>query len=260
MSVRVMSAVFDRYPSKGAGETLLALALADVARDDGALMLNDSVDELARKTRQSRRGVQLQLRRMEHIGWLHAVRASDGGRGRCSVYRIDQVWIGGGELVPPVAAETANPAASNRELGSPSYRPLRPNTNTPQPPKGGKPDLHEPKANAKPVRKPSQALSLPQWLDRCKADGLIPIPPDDAVHGYCAKVRIGDDILALHWAEFKLRRSENAKRQADWRRTFRNSVRDNWFRLWFIAAGQPAQLTTTGRQAQAAHAFHVDPA
>ncbi len=99
MSVEVMSAVFKRYPN-GGGEMLLALALADRARDDGVLMQIDSVAELARKTRQTERGVQIQLRRMCEMGWLHLVRQSDGGRGRSSVYRIDQAWINGSALQP----------------------------------------------------------------------------------------------------------------------------------------------------------------
>lgn len=80
----------------------------------------------------------------------------------------------------------------------------------------------------------------------------MPVPEGDPIFGYCDRVGIGRDILALHWAEFKTRRGESAKRQADWRQTFRNSVRDNWYRLWFIAPGQLAQLTTSGRQALAA--------
>lgn len=97
-------------------------------------------------------------------------------------------------------------------------------------------------------------LLIGEWLALCREKGEMPIPADDPVYAYCAKVGIPDDLLALQWAEFKLRRGESTKRQADWRRAFRNSVRDNWYRLWYIAPGQAAQLTTTGRQAAAAHA------
>jgi hypothetical protein len=97
------------------------------------------------------------------------------------------------------------------------------------------------------------AVSLQQWLERCKSEGSMPIPADDPVYAYADRVGISTEILALHWAEFKLRRGESTKRQADWRATFRNSVRDNWYRIWYIGPGQPAHLTTTGRQALAAH-------
>lgn len=60
--------VFDFYPT-GGGEMLLALSLADFANDDGGSIF-PSVATLARKTRQSPRSVQYQLRRMERGGFL----------------------------------------------------------------------------------------------------------------------------------------------------------------------------------------------
>ena len=51
MSVKVMTAVFERYPV-GGGEMLLALALADHASDDGTRVY-PSVKALAEKTRQA---------------------------------------------------------------------------------------------------------------------------------------------------------------------------------------------------------------
>lgn len=258
-----MAAVFERYPA-GGGEMLLALALADVARDDGRLMINDSVPELARKTRQTERGVRLQLARMRAMGWLRVVAASDGGRGRVSRYAIDQGWINGGELqahpapdgdenpeprsgfAPP---ETLNAATQNPEPRSGVYRPRRPNTNTPpNPPQGGNTGSSVDGGNA---ASKTRLLTLTAWLEQCRERGETPIPADDPVFGYCDRVGIGRDILRLHWAEFKARRSEARKRQADWRQTFRNSVRDNWFRLWFIPPGRPAELTSAGRQALA---------
>lgn len=262
-----MAAVFERYPA-GGGEMLLALALADVARDDGRLMINDSVPELARKTRQTERGVRLQLARMRAMGWLHCVAASDGGRGRVSHYAIDQGWINGGELLAHPAPdgdenpehgsglappETLNAATQNPEPRSGAYRPIRPNTNTPPNPPlqamGGEAGLSVGKCRSASQRR---LWTLKAWLDDCKQRGETPIPDGDPVFAYCDRVGIGRNILELHWAEFKLRRMEAGKRQADWRRTFRNSVRDNWFRLWFMPPGRPAELTSAGRQALAA--------
>jgi hypothetical protein len=118
VSVKAMSAVFERYPA-GGGEMLLALALADVARDDGVLMLNDSIAELARKTRQTERGVQKQLKRMQDIGWLTCVRQSDGGRNRVSVYRINAEWIAGAELPAQGASDARAGAAEPDENPEP---------------------------------------------------------------------------------------------------------------------------------------------
>lgn len=98
MSVKVMNAVFERYPS-GGGEMLLALALADHASDDGTRVY-PSIKALAEKTRQSERSVQYQLRRMQESGWLILVNAGNGGRSMHSEYRISLDWIKGAEIAP----------------------------------------------------------------------------------------------------------------------------------------------------------------
>lgn len=96
MSVKVMSAVFDRYPN-GGGEMVLALALADHASDDGTRVF-PGVKALAIKTRQSERTVQYQLRRMEEAGWLILVGAGNGGRSMAREYRISLDWIQGADF------------------------------------------------------------------------------------------------------------------------------------------------------------------
>jgi len=98
MSVKVMNAVFDRYPN-GGGEMLLALALADHAHEDGRHIF-PSVEHLAEKTRQSVRSVQYQLRRMQDAGWLILVNSGNGGRQMHSEYRISLDWINGAEIAP----------------------------------------------------------------------------------------------------------------------------------------------------------------
>lgn len=98
MSVKVMTAVFDRYPN-GGGEMLLALALADHASDDGSRVF-PSVKALSDKTRQSERTVQYQLRRMEESGWLILVGTGNGGRSMAREYRISLDWIKGADIAP----------------------------------------------------------------------------------------------------------------------------------------------------------------
>lgn len=95
MSVKVMSAIFDRYPH-GGGEMLLALALADHAHEDGT-SVRPSVKLLAKKTRQSERTVQYQLRKMQAYGWLILVRNSSGKPGYPNEYKINSAWLTGAE-------------------------------------------------------------------------------------------------------------------------------------------------------------------
>lgn len=99
MSVRVMNAVFERYPN-GGGEMLLALALADHASDDGTRVY-PSIKALAEKTRQSERSVQYQLRAMEASGWLILVNSGNGGRSQNREYVISSDWLKGAEIAPP---------------------------------------------------------------------------------------------------------------------------------------------------------------
>lgn len=269
MSVKVMSAVFERYPAgsgnKGRpGEMLLALALADVSRDDGVLMINDSVGELARKTRQTERGVQIQLRHMEAIGWLARTKASDGGRCCVSVYRINAAWIAGGELaaanadgapsVEPAcgtktpnqaASKTPNQAAQNPELSSGAIEPLIPKRLIhPPAPQGG--------------RDGSVGLiTMKTWLDECKAGGVLAIPDDDPVWAFAEAAGLTEDLVALAWWVFKRKRIGSEKKQRGakgWRQAFRNAVEGNWYRLWWLreAGHGVAELTTVGLQMVAA--------
>jgi DNA-binding transcriptional MocR family regulator len=96
VSIKVMTMVFDRYP-EGGNERLLALAMADHARDDGTRIW-PSVSELARKTKQSRSTVQRQVKRMVERGWLIAVRQTSGRPGETNEYRISPIWIEGGDI------------------------------------------------------------------------------------------------------------------------------------------------------------------
>lgn len=92
MSVKVIGAVFDRYPV-GGSEMLLAMVLADAALDDGRVLTDDLTDdltsELARKARQSCAAVRRNLRRMEQRGWLRAVHDGEGAAGRASICVIE---------------------------------------------------------------------------------------------------------------------------------------------------------------------------
>lgn len=275
-----MSEVFARYPA-GGGELVLALALADHAHDDGRKVF-PFVANLAAKTRQSERTVQAQLQRMLASGWLVLVGRGDGGRGKPREYRISAEWLAGGNLPgraegpPDDGIGGAEPAAKGADSSpfvgrkgevsapfgegkrvqssalkgaaavAPAIEPDEPSLIPPNPPRGA--------VQAVEVAKTSRArppVSLKAWLAACKAEGCKPIPPDDPVFGYAAEVGIGEDILALHWWQFKRARIAAGKRQRDWRQTFRNSVEGNWYRLWFLKPGQGADLTTPGLQAQA---------
>lgn len=282
MSVRLMTAVFDRYPN-GAGEFTLALALADNAHDDGSHIF-PTVATLAQKTRQSVRAVQYQLRRMEEMGWLVSVGPADGGCGRPREYRINPAWIKGEELPPPqkgaISAPPTTPegganfapgGVQNRaEKGAtiaPAIEPQEPSVilspqlpsrgAAPPPPKQAEPfalvgaDPPGPSASAKGRRARAAPVAIDTWLDECRAAGVEAIPPDDEVFAYCDRIGLARDILAVHWFEFVRRRRQQAKRQKAWEQIFRNSVEGNWYGLWALLPDGRCELASKGRQAKA---------
>lgn len=101
--------VFDRYPD-GGNELVLALAIADHAHDDGT-HIYPAIDQLASKSRQSRRTVQRLIGKMVAMGWLELVSAATGRRGLTNEYRISPAWIGGAPLPPTGAILAPHDAA-----------------------------------------------------------------------------------------------------------------------------------------------------
>lgn len=279
MSARMTGLVFERYPG-GGGEMLLALALADHAHDDGSHIYL-LVDTLAEKTRQSARTVRYQLAKMRAMGWLLVDGAADGGRSRACRYRINSEWIKNPDWHPAEASEaeenTANIAGfkDDSEAKNPAIavaglskcvaeKTLQPDARNPAIAVAGAIEPYEPNteihpltpkganqpANNDPKRRPLTTFKA--WLAQCRSRGEKPIPPDDQVFALAETMGLTREMLQLQWGEFKRRQleAETAKRQRDWRRTFRNSVRGNWYRLWWLGANRQCELTTTGRQAQ----------
>lgn len=143
MSVKIMGMVFEFYPV-GGGEMLLALSLADFADDDGGRIF-PSVSTLARKTRQSERSVQYQLRKMEQSGFIQVVERSRGGvvRGkkyRSNEYRINIGVLSNGAKTAPLnqrcnlAQSTVQSDASNGAIAVAPNPPLELSLEPPLPP------------------------------------------------------------------------------------------------------------------------------
>jgi hypothetical protein len=89
LSIKLMTQVWQRLDCTG-GELLLALALADIADDNGE-RIYPGVATLAFKTRQSERQVQRQLKRFRTRKWLQVKKASKGRS--ATRYRINPAWV-----------------------------------------------------------------------------------------------------------------------------------------------------------------------
>ena len=230
MSIRVMSRVWDHYPGKGS-DLLAMLALADWSDDDGRCY--PSVSALAKKIRLKERQTQNAVRSLIEQGYVAVIGNEAGGApGMTRRYRVAIERLTGAAECTPLKGDGCTVV---RETGAAEC------TQT----------VNEPSVVISPqrARKKSKALSLTDWLAQVAAAGEKAIPDDDAVRSYAAQAGIPDDFLLLAWVEFKARYSEpDAKTYTDWRQVFRNAVRGNWLKLWFVNQ-DGYQLTTAGRQA-----------
>lgn len=99
-------------------------------------------------------------------------------------------------------------------------------------------------------REPKAEVTFADWLATVAAAGEDAIPDTDAVFAYGDKVRLSRQQLGLAWEAMKSRYADDRKtKYKDWRRTFLNAVKGNWFKLWY-ATDDGFALTTAGKQKQ----------
>lgn len=242
MSVRTMARVWEFSKNKG-NDLLMLLAIADFADDDGKAY--PSVPTLAEKCRMKPRNASTILAALRTSGELE-VRLNEGPRG-ANMYRIvlsaEPLQIRAGVQKRAGVQESAFPPAET------CAKPLHVSAD-------------EPSLNHQESSDSAQAFSsrkktgvtLRQFLDACKASSEKIIPDDDPVFDYADKVGIDQEMVVVCWREFRDAYLPSKKTQADWRAHFRNSVRRNWYKLWYLKDGEPAAWTTAGEQARRAAA------
>jgi len=91
------------------------------------------------------------------------------------------------------------------------------------------------------------AVEIDTWLE--SLGDADTIPETDPVFAYASGIGLPREMLELAWFVFETQMRERHKRQKDWRAHFRNAVRANWFKLWWVNAEGQYLLTTTGQQA-----------
>jgi hypothetical protein len=243
--------------SRHAGsELLMLLAIADFSDDEGRAY--PAVSTLARKARMSPRNVNHILTALRASGELE-VKANEGPHGT-NRYRIRLDGIS--PLKPASALKrtsapeaaftpeeqfTLKPASSTPEAGFP--QPLKPAS--------AKPSLNhqEPSKRARKRTTPS-GLTFSEWYAEAQRQERV-FEPTDAVYEYQEKVGLPIEFVRLGWVVFMAIHKTNDKRQADWKATFRNYVKNGWLRLWYAdnVSGKFA-LTTAGVQAAREHDRH----
>lgn len=98
------------------------------------------------------------------------------------------------------------------------------------------------------------AVCLKTFIAECDERKERPVRDYEPLWHYAESVGLDTEMIALAWAEFcrqMLPGGVNAsKRQADWRKTFRNYVEKNYLKLWAIDPEGRFFLTTAGKTAQ----------
>lgn len=253
MSIKLMAAVWERYPA-GGSELLALLALADWSDDDGRCF--PSVASIARKTRLSKSQAQRVVHGLIDSGVVLVEGNETGGApGATRRYRILVERLTGSTGATgrtddtrrgrTDAADGSHPCGetgsthATQTVIEPSITVRRGAQAAPTTPKTAKPKREE--------------VTLTEYLDARKAAGVKPIPRDHPLHQRCADTGITSEMLALAWLQFKRRYTTEAsgkgKKYKDWPGAFANAVLGRWgvVKLWHFAgeSGQ-AEWTSDG--------------
>lgn len=86
------------------------------------------------------------------------------------------------------------------------------------------------------IRKRCSAINIQEFFAQCEEKGEKRIPDSDPVFDHAEQIGVTMDMVKVCWQEFVRTHSENGKKQSDWRATFRNYVRKNYYKLWYVEA------------------------
>lgn len=248
MSIYAMNLVWQNY-QRGGSEKLALLALADWCDDQGGNLF-PSMGAIARKISAS----ESQARRIIHglieEGILQVVGNHNGGApGQSRQYRLNVEKLAETPCADATPSMDATPSTGARDGLHGCARRVSPMTPKPPLTINNHQEGISSEKKAKGRAKRSEE-SLKAFLDRCKEERVKPIPEDDPIFDYVQDVGLTTEMLGLCWFAFKDRHLSGTKRYRDWRAAFRNAVKSNWYKLWFMGADGTPGLTTAGQQAQ----------
>lgn len=104
----------------------------------------------------------------------------------------------------------------------------------------------EKKKDTKPTSSKS-AISINTFLENCDKAGEKRIPETDPVFDFAEKAGIPIEMIKVCWNHFVKTHSQNGKRQKNWRQTFGNCVKGNWYKLWYVEADGTVKETSQYR-------------
>ncbi len=239
MSIRVMTQVWDGFPGSGP-ELLTMLALADWSDDAGKCY--PAISSIAEKTRLSRSQAQRNVHKLIEGGFLVVTANALGGSpAQTRHYRIVLSRLTGSTHATGSVDATGRTHAAEGSHACAN----RGSTHATQ-------TVIEPSITVKKVSRIKKTeITLNKFIEDCRQNSVMTIPEDDPVFTYAETVGLDQEMIAICWQEFKAAfQHDDTKRQKDWRAHFRNAVRRNWYKLWYLKNGDAAQWTTTGEQAR----------
>ena len=250
MSVRMLSRVWDCSRHTG-NDLLMMLAIADFADDDGRAY--PSVARLAEKCRMTSRNANKVIAVLRKGGELE-IRQNEGPKGT-NLYRLVlNNLLPLSERTPPVEKDTLSERTVHPVKTDPkplSKRTDEPSVNRQEPSESGR-AVERPTPPPVKDRQKNSLITFDTFVERKKEAGQKLISEDDPIFDWAEGAGIPDEWLQLAWSEFSNRYRGDAKRYADWPKTFRNAVRGNWFEFWRVGADNVLVLTTKGELARRA--------
>ncbi|RFF46203.1 helix-turn-helix domain-containing protein [Xanthomonas campestris] len=237
MSTLIMSKCWPMHmpPSPKA----VLISLADNANDQGHCW--PSIPTICERTCFSERTVHSAIRWLESVGLVTA----DRSNGRHTRYVINpDAYQPPQELHPRSSCTPANAAVEPpQNLHKPPQMPQSP----PQQLRSNRkePISNNSEASASASPKP-RMQTFDSWSTSLGDEDAI--RADDPVFEWAEKAGIPDDFIELAWLSFADRYSGNRKRYVDWRAVFRNAVRGNWQKVWYLNPQTGYALTTIGEQ------------
>jgi len=147
------------------------------------------------------------------------------------------------EKCPSPSPTTSQSKATSKAKEPPVFPQVGQASGEPSAPSGGE----KPEKRKSVGKKPKPAKTITEWLDDCKANGVQAIGPDDPIRQWADDAGIPDSMMRLAWLVF-VDRWKAKKSQKDWPAVFRNAIRDNWLKLWYVDGDNQYRLTTAGIQ------------
>jgi hypothetical protein len=244
--------------------------------DTWSVSTQDLINQSRDSARPSRKAViYAALKELIDAGYLHRRRLAEGGM-QYTVYDMPRSAEGDGiEAEKSSESLTSTPLSENQQV---AIEPLSENQQVEAShPLSEKPLLEKPlvanrtlvkteevvrtetAARAervsmvlrKPKKAKAQEIDLRGFIDGCKARGERAIPDSDPIYDWAERTKVPVEMITIAWHVFKDRHIANAKRYVDWRATFRNAVKGDWYHLWrFDGRTSECCLTVAGEQAR----------